>query len=98
MELIKRIDLKSIEQFKDFDRYEGNRRTEIKVYDRTINYRGFDIKRNIYIPKGAVGYYEVPKLKYIDIGGIKEGFLSTSISFSKETIDKYFELNHKLNE
>jgi hypothetical protein len=97
MNLIDKIDIKNIEGLKDFDRYEGSRRTEIKVYDRTINYKGFEIKRNSYIPVGGEGYWEVPKLKYITIGGIKEGFLTVSIIQSKEAIDKYYDLNMELN-
>lgn len=85
-----------INKLKDFDRYEGSRRHEIKVFDRTIYYRGFAIKRNSYIPNGAYGKWEVPNLKYIAPGGIKTGFLTVSIIQSKEAIDKYFELNKKL--
>lgn len=93
MKISQRIDLKNIEKLKDFDRYEGSRRTEIKVYDRVIEYRGFKIVRNSYIPVGAHGLWEVPSLKYIGIGGIKEGFLTVSIIQSKEAIDKWFYLN-----
>lgn len=96
MKITKRIDLKNIEKLKDFDRYEGSRRTEIKVYDRVIEYRGFNIVRNSYIPVGGVGYWEVPTLKYVGIGGIKQGFLTVSIIQSKEAIDKWFELNQEL--
>lgn len=96
MKISQRIDLKNIEKLKDFDRYEGSRRTEIKVYDRTIEYRGFQILRNSYIPVGGVGYWEIPKLKYVGIGGIKEGFLTVSIIQSKEAIDKWFVLNKEL--
>lgn len=94
--MIKRFDLKKIEKLKDFDRYEGDRRTEIKVYDRIIEYRGFEIIRNSYIPVGAVGYWEVPRLNYLAIGGIKKGFLTVSITQSKEAIDKYFKFNREL--
>ena len=45
--------LTNIEKLKDFDRYEGSRRHEIKVFDRTIEYRGYEIKRNAYVPQGA---------------------------------------------
>lgn len=96
MSLTNRIDIKQIEVLKDFDRYEGSRRTEIKVYDRTIEYRGFEIKRNSYIPVGAEGYWEVPELNYLTVGGIKKGFLTVSILQSKEAIDKYYDFNMKL--
>lgn len=94
----RRFDLRNIEKLKDFDRHEGSRRTEIKVYDRTIEYRGFEIVRNSYIPKGAEGYWEVPDLHYLAIGGVKKGFLTVSIIQSKEAIDRYFELNQQLKE
>jgi len=97
MGILQKVDLKQIEKLKDFDRYEGSRRHEIKVYDRIIEYRGFQILRNSYVPVGGVGYWEVPNLKYVGIGGIKEGFLTVSIIQSKEAIDKWFELNQKLN-
>jgi hypothetical protein len=97
MSILRRIDLKNVEKLKDFDRYEGSRRTEIKIYDREIEYRGFKIMRNSYIPVGAEGYWEVPKLKFLAIGGIKEGFLTVSITQSKEAIDKNFEMNNYLN-
>jgi len=96
--MIKRFDLKNIEKLKDFDRYEGSRRTEIKAYDRVIEYRGFEIVRNSYIPVGAEGYWEIPRLKYFGIGGIKKGFLTVSIIQSKEAIDKYYEFNKQLQE
>ncbi|MFW6225473.1 MAG: hypothetical protein ACOC3V_00775 [bacterium] len=92
----KQFSLTSIEKLKDFDRYEGSRRHEIKVFDRTINYRGFEIKRNSYIPNGADGRWEVPELHYIAPGGVKKGFLTVSIIQSKEAIDKYYEFNIKL--
>lgn len=98
MDLSEKIDIKNIEGLKDFDRYEGSRRHEIKVYDRTIDYKGFEIKRNSYVPVGGVGYWEVPKLKYIGIGGILTGFLTVSIIQSKEAIDKYYELNLELSD
>lgn len=79
-----------------FDRYEGERRTDIKAFDRTIYYRGYKIYRNGYIPNGADGRYEIPELKYIGIGGIKTGLLSVSITQSKEAIDKWFYLNEDL--
>lgn len=85
-----------VNKLQDFDRYEGSRRHEIKVFDRTIKYRGFDIKRNSYVPNGAYGRWEVPMLKHIALGGIKTGFLTVSIIQSKEAIDKYFELNKRL--
>lgn len=86
----------TVEKLKDFDRYEGSRRHEIKVFDRTIEYRGFDIKRNSYVPNGAYGKWEIPTLKHLALGGIKTGFLTVSIIQSKEAIDKFFELNKKL--
>lgn len=97
MSILQKVDLKQIEKLKDFDRYEGSRRNEIKVFDRIIEYRGFQILRNSYVPVGGVGYWEVPKLKYIGIGGVKEGFLTVSIIQSKEAIDKWFELNRQLS-
>jgi len=97
MKKTKQFSLKNIEKLKDFDRYEGSRRHEIKVFDRTIEYRGFHIKRNAYIPNGADGRWEVPELKYIAIGGIKTGFLTVSIIQSKEAIDKYYQMNVELN-
>jgi hypothetical protein len=93
----KNFSLLNIEKLKDFDRYEGSRRHEIKVFDRTIMYRGYEIKRNAYVPQGAFGKWEVPSLKYVDKGGIKTGFLTVSIIQSKEAIDKYFNWNVKLN-
>lgn len=90
---------KTVKDFKKlsvFDRYEGDRRHEIKSFDRTIEYRGFEIKRNSYIPNGAYGRWEVPGLKYIDIGRIKENFLTVSIIQSKEAIDKWYHLNETL--
>ena len=92
----KHFSLTNIEKLKDFDRYEGSRRHEIKVFDRTIWYRGYAIKRNAYVPQGAFGKWEVPDLKYLDKGGIKTGFLTVSIIQSKEAIDKYFNWNLKL--
>lgn len=94
---IKPFSLTQIDKLKDFDRYEGSRRHEIKFFDRTINYRGFEIKRNAYVPQGAYGKWEVPHLKHIEVGGIKTGFLTVSIIQSREAIDKYFELNKKLS-
>jgi len=96
MKLTSRVDLKNIEKLKDFDRYEGSRRHEIKVFTRKIEYRGFDILKNSYVPAGAFGYWEVPKLRYMDKGGLKEGFLTVSIIQSKEAIDKWYEFNHQL--
>ena len=86
----------NIEKLKDFDRYEGSRRHEIKVFDRTIWYRGYAIKRNAYIIPGADGRWEVPNLKYVAKGGIKTGFMTVSIIQSKEAIDKYFNWNKEL--
>jgi len=87
-----------------FDKHEGCKRTEKKVYDRTIMYKGFEIKRNTNVPQGAEGYWEVPKLKWrgvgesstgnvIDENGNKFGFLTVSITQAKEAIDKYMEYN-----
>lgn len=80
-----------------FDRYEGDRRTEIKSYDRQENYRGFKMVRNGYIPNGADGRWEVPTLKYIGIGGLKTGFLTVSKTQCKEAIDKWVSLNDMYN-
>ena len=96
--ITKRFDLRNIEKLKDFDSHEGSRRTEIKVYGRVIEYRGFEIVRNNYIPVGAEGYWEVPNLYFLTIGGVKRGFLTVSIIQSKEAIDRYFELNQQLKE
>ena len=79
-----------------FDRLEGDRRTEIKAFDRTIEYNGYRIYRNSYIPNGADGRYEIPDLKYIGIGGIKTGFMTVSITQSKEAIDKWGYINEQL--
>lgn len=87
---------KDIKKLSPFDKYEGERRTEIKAYNRTIEYRGFKIKRNAYIPNGADGRWEVIGLKYVAPGGIKEGFLTVSITQSKEAVDKWFGLNEEL--
>lgn len=92
----KHFSLSKIEKLKDFDRYEGSRRHEIKVFDRTIWYRGYAIKRNVYVIDGSFGRWEVPNLKYVEKGGIKTGFLTVSIIQSKEAIDKYFDWNVKL--
>lgn len=92
--------MKTINDFKllsPFDRYEGERRTEIKSYDRQENYRGFKMVRNTYIPNGADGRWEVPTLKYISIGGVKCGFLTVSKTQCKEAIDRWFVLNQSLN-
>ena len=92
--------MKTINDFKmlsPFDRYEGERRTEIKSYDKQENYRGFKIVRNAYIPNGADGRWEVPTLKYIGIGGVKIGFMTVSKTQCKEAIDRWFNLNHSLN-
>lgn len=91
---------KSILDFKllsPFDRYEGERRTDIKSFDRQENYRGFKMVRNAYIPNGADGRWEVPTLKYIGIGGILTGFLTVSKTQCMESIDKWFYLNEELN-
>jgi len=88
--------LKDIAKLSPFDKYEGERRTEIKAYGRTIIYRGFKIRLNKYIPNGADGRWEVPELKYIAPGGITEGFLTVSITQAKEAIDKNFMLNEQL--
>ena len=92
--------MKTIKDFKmlsPFDRYEGDRRTDIKSYDRQENYRGFKMVRNGYIPNGADGRWEVPTLKYIGIGGLKTGFLTVSKTQCKEAIDKWFSLNEMYN-
>jgi hypothetical protein len=88
--------IKDIKKLSPFDKYEGERRTEIKAFDRTIEYRGYHIKRNSYIPNGADGRWEISNLKFIAPGGIKEGFLTVSILQSKEAIDKWFMLNEQL--
>jgi hypothetical protein len=87
---------KDIKKLSPFDKYEGERRTEIKAFDRNHAYRGYEIKRNGYIPNGADGRWEVPSLKYIAPGGIVEGFLTVSLTQSKEAIDKWFMLNVEL--
>lgn len=87
---------KDIKMLSPFDKYEGERRTEIKYYDRTIEYRGFKLRRNSYVPNGAQGRWEVPTLKYVSAGGIKEGFLTVSILQCKEAIDKWFMINEQL--
>lgn len=79
-----------------FDRYEGDRRTDIKSYDRALEYRGYTILRNGYIPNGANGRWEIPNLKYIGIGGVKTGFLTVSILQSQEAIDRWFNMNEEL--
>jgi hypothetical protein len=79
-----------------FDKYEGDRRTELKKFGRKIEYRGFDIFQNNNIPNGADGRWEIPKLKYIVPGGVKEGYLTVSIVQAKEGIDKWFMLNERL--
>lgn len=94
----KQFSLTNIEKLKDFDRYEGSRRHEIKVFDRTIEYRDFEIKRNSYVPNGAEGRWEVPELFYIAPGGVKKGFLTVSIIQSKEAIDKYYSFNKQLQD
>jgi len=87
------FDIGSIEKLKDFDRFEGSRRHEIKVYGRVIEYRGFNITRNNHVPVGANGYWEIPTLVHTGIGGMKTGFLTVSIIQSKEAIDKWFDFN-----
>ena len=79
-----------------FDRYEGERRTDIKVFDRQEDYRGFRMVRNSYIPNGADGRWEIPTLKYIGIGGILTGFLTVSKTQCIEAIDRWFNLNEEL--
>ena len=88
--------IKDFELLKPFDRYEGERRTDIKSFDRTIEYRGFNIYRNSYIPNGADGRWEVPTLNHITLGGLKMGFMTVSIVQSKEAIDRWFSLNEEL--
>jgi len=87
---------KDIKKLSPFDKYEGERRTDIKAFDRNHKYRGFEIKRNSYIPNGGDGRWEVPGLKYIAPGGIVEGFLAVSLTQSQEAIDKWFMLNEQL--
>ena len=89
--------MKDFELLKPFDRYEGERRTDIKAFDRTREYRGFKMHRNAYIPNGANGRWEVPELNYIGVGGLLKGFLTVSIIQSEEAIDKWFQLNEELN-
>ena len=91
---------KTIKDFKllsPFDRYEGERRTDIKSYDRQENYRGFKMVRNGYILNGADGRWEVPTLKYIGLGGLKTGFLTVSKTQCREAIDKWFDMNEIYN-
>lgn len=88
--------VKDMKKLTPFDKHEGERRTEIKAYNRVIDYRGFEILRNGYVPNGADGRWEIPELNYITIGGIKKGFLTVSIIQSKEAIDKWFSLNEEL--
>lgn len=76
-----------------FDKHEGSQRTDFKVYDRIINYKGFQIKRNTNVPQGALGYWDVPSLKWWSKGGLQVGFLTVSITQAKEAIDKYMEFN-----
>jgi hypothetical protein len=83
-------------KFNEFNRNTGDRRSEIKDYNRTINYRGFKIIRNGYVVNGGADRYEVPTLKHITLGGVKEGFSTVSIIQSKEAIDKWFEFNQEL--
>lgn len=76
-----------------FDKHEGCLRTEYKLYDRTIHYKGFEIFRNSNVPQGADGRWDVPKLKWWGKGGLQIGFLTVSITQAKEAIDKYLEYN-----
>ena len=46
--------IKDIKMLSQFDRYEGERRTDIKSFDRQENYRGFKMVRNSYIPNGGL--------------------------------------------
>jgi len=78
-----------------FDKHEGCQRTEKKVYDRTIMYKGFEIKRNDNVPQGADGRYEVPKLRWWGKGGEQVGFLTVSIKQCREAIDNNMEHNIK---
>ena len=87
---------KDIKKLSPFDKYEGERRTEIKAYGRSFEYRGFKVRQNKYIPVGANGYWEVPELKFIAPGGIQEGFLTVSMTQAREAIDKWFMLNEQL--
>lgn len=88
--------IKDIPLLADYDRYEGEKRHLIKSYDRCIDYRGYEILRNSYVPNGGYGKWEVPELNHLDIGGIKKGFLTVSITQAKEAIDKWFVMNEKL--
>ena len=88
--------VKDFDKLSPFHRHEGERRHEIKIFDRIIEYRGYQIKRNAYVPNGGFGRWEVLGLKYIDKGGITENFMTVSIIQSKEAIDKWFDLNERL--
>lgn len=88
----------TFELLKPFDRYEGDRRTDIKSFDKSFEYRGFIVYRNAYIPNGADGRWEVPELNHIQIGGNKKGLLSVSKIQCKEAIDKWFDYNNRLKE
>ena len=86
----------NFELLKQFDRYEGDRRSDIKSFDKSFEYRGYKILRNAYIPNGADGRWEIPELNHIQIGGNKKGFLSVSKIQCVEAIDKWFNYNENL--
>lgn len=89
-----REDIKDFKAFEPFDRYVGEKRHMIKDFDRTVNYRDIEIKRNRYIPNGAHGRWEVPSLIHFHLGGKKVGLLSVSKTQCMEAIDKWYHLNN----
>jgi hypothetical protein len=76
-----------------FDKHEGCKRTEHKVFNRSFWYKGFEVKRNANVPVGADGLWEIPELKWFGKGGMQKGFLTVSMIQSREAIDRYMEFN-----
>lgn len=83
---------------KTHNRYTGERRHEIKDYDKVYEYRGYTIKRNAYVPKGGANRIEVPDL-YIPRGKEpKKGFFTVSEVQAREKIDEFFEYSEMMTQ
>lgn len=83
---------------KSHNRYTGERRHEIKDYDKVYEYRGYTIKRNAYVPKGGENRIEVPEL-YIPKGkDAKKGFFTVSEVQAREAIDRWFDYSEMMTQ
>jgi hypothetical protein len=77
-----------------FDKHEGDRRTELKNFNRTIHYRGFEIKRNANVPNGGFGFWEIPNLQVFEKGSWKV-FMSCAKNEATTIIDKFYDNNEE---